>query len=949
MGIAPLVSAQKPLHWRFLPPAGSAPALPYLGDAHGGNIAVGAEIYLGADLGWVDVSPDVLYRDGSTMVTINRGMPNEGSSPQPQTCSFQLNNRSNRYSPRNAMGPYFGKLGRNTPIRFWRMQNGIRRYRFAGEMPAWPNTADLSGNDVYTQAQAAGMLRRLQQGTPPTQSAMYRAYTKSMSQFDLTPQNVAAYWPCEDGSSASQIASGISGGNVMSVASGTAKFASDSSFQGSKALPVINGNVWVGTVGTVSTWTDNVVRFLIKMPSGGETNGAVVARFYTAGTAKRVDLIYNTASGGQLTLSGFDAGGTQLFTTGAVNFSMNGRTLRVSMALRTSGANVGYEVQTIFPGDAGPASFTGTLSGATVGAVTSVVINPSGTLTGSVFGHISVQSVWDTLADLSYAIFAWAVDATDRLVRLCTEDAINQVTVDGVPGNGYGDGTGYDSAMLMGAQLPDTLPNLLQQCIDTDGGFLYEARDQVALAWRPRFTLYNQGTVYSLSSRSLTLDYAQNQLADHQLQPQDDDLFTRNDVTVQQISGTSARQVLSDATALSVSPAPVGVGEYATTYSLSLGNDGFLAAFGFSSLPQATIADHAGWRLHLGTVNEARFPQVTINLRHPTFQNSLSLMNAALTVDIGDLIVINNPPAWLATDPIRLLILGYSETMGAFEHSITFNTVPESPYRVFVADDWVLGRADTDGSTLAGANGAADTVMTFTAGPSSAPWTVSPGDFPFDVGVGGERITVVSPVESYANDPFLAAGLAHYSGSNAALTLDVGRPFPVNRDNVLNPYAPVTLLVTPTGGASVSVVSDNYLYVDTPFNLNYTAWVWVYSETGRQYQCFINWADVNGTYLSTAFGTAVTLPVGVWTLLTAPANTRPAGAVNLSIGVVDTAGSPTSAQTFHCWGFNAAHASSLVSAGASQPYKVIRSVNGVVKAQAAGSDVRLWQPPTLSL
>jgi hypothetical protein len=35
--------------------------------------------------------------------------------------------------------------------------------------------------------------------------------------------------------------------------------------------------------------------------------------------------------------------------------------------------------------------------------------------------------------------------------------------------------------------------------------------------------------------------------------------------------------------------------------------------------------------------------------------------------------------------------------------------------------------------------------------------------------------------------------------------------------------------------------------------------------------------------------------------------------------------------------------------GGIQPFTVTRSVNGVVKSQAAGTDVRLWQPMILSL
>jgi hypothetical protein len=723
--VAPLVSswARRPAPGYVYAPAptrGSAPAPQGPTDP----IGLGAEIYLGG-LGWTDISPFVLYRDSSQFVSIGRGRPNEASSTvsQPQTCQFQLNNRSNQFSPRNPAGPYFQLIGRNTPIRFWRMQNGIRRYRFAGEVVEWPSTADLSGTDVWTSVTAAGMLRRLSQGTAPTFSSMYRAFMKVGGL-----PNVVAYWPCEDGASAQQIASALSGGSPMKVV-GSPAFAGDSSFGCSKALPVLKSSTWSAPVPSGVTWTDNVVRFLVKIPSGGDTNGAVVARYYTTGTVARVDLIYNTASNGTFTIAGYNAAGVQTTATiaspGPDGSGFNGVLAHVSMDLRTGISGVTAQVNTV---SNGTEALSGSALTLTVGAVQTVVIDPNANLAGTVVGHVSVQNVEANMVALLEPLQGWNFDsAPGRLERLCVEEGVNQVSV-------YGDDP--NDASLMGFQDVDTFLNLVQQCADVDAGTLFEARDQVALVYRERFTLYNQGTAYGLSPFQLTLDFAQNQLS-AQPQPQDDDAYARNDVTVAQLAGSSARQVLNDGSALSISPPPAGAGEYATTYTINIGPDGQFAG-------QMSIADHAGWRLHLGTVNEARYPQVSVNLRHPTFTGSLDLMNAALSVDVGDVIVLNNPPARLGPDPIRLVILGHSETMGTWEHDIVFNCAPESPYRVMVLDDPVLGRADTDGSTLAAAYplGTETTLLVATANANSPLWTTSAGDFPFDVAVGGERMTV---------------------------------------------------------------------------------------------------------------------------------------------------------------------------------------------------------------
>jgi hypothetical protein len=913
---ARLAAIKRDKHGRPLSAARSS-GTPYTGDANGGNIAVGAEIYLGG-LGWVDISPYIYYRDGSTKVSISRGRPDEsaGSLPPPQSCSFQLNNRgAHQFSPRNPTGPYYGLIGRNTPIRFWRMQNGIRRYRYAGEMPAWPSTADITGTDVYTPVTAYGMLRRLGQGTPPIQSVMYRAYTLA----DIVP-NVVAYWPCEDGSKASQIASAYPGGSPMSV-SGSPTFASSSVFACSQPLPVINNSSWQGPVGPVSSWTDNVVRFLLAVPSGGDTDGAVVARFTTTGTVKRVDLVYNTASGGELTLKGYDAGNNALFTLGPYlspsGGGWNGVLSRVSMQLVADGANVDYQIVALqVNNDAGTLA-GGTLAGASIGAVNQVIIDPNRNLVGTAVGHISVQSVADSLGNLVNQMDAFNFDsAPGRLERLCTEQGVNQVSV-------YGDDA--NEASMMGNQSPDTFLNLLKSCVDVDAGMLFEARDQVALALRQRWTLYNQGTSYGLSPFQLTLDYSQHQLSGVP-SPIDDDLYIHNDVTVSQTSGTSARQTLSDGSALSVSPPPVGVGEYATTYPLNVGNDG-------SFIGQSSIADEAGWRLHLGTVNEPRFPRVSVNLRHPAFQNNLALMNAALSVDIGDLIVINNPDAWLSADPIRLLIIGMSETIGAFEHDIVFTCVPESPYRIFVPDDPVLGRADTDGSTLAAPAGATDTTLSVsTTNPASPQWTTADSDFPFDIDVGGERITVTSIGTMIGgSDGTFESGVSGWSTSSGTFVQSSAQAHSGTFSGLLTPDG-VTQLVAVASGFELVTAGAMYYAAGWFYMPNAYAGV----------QLRVNWfSGLTGAGFLTSSNVQQDMSAGVWTPFSA-VFTAPNGANSMRIEPL-IPNTPPAADVLYIDSFV------WYPLAGPQIFSVTRSVNGVVKSQTQGTDVRLWQPSILSL
>jgi hypothetical protein len=898
------------------PPIGTGP-LPGPADP----IGLTVELLLGS-LGWTDISPFVLYRDSSVLVTITRGRPNETSAIQPQTASFQVNNRDGRFSPRNPTGPYYGNIGRNTQVRISRLQNGVRRYRFCGEVTSWPSTWDISGNDVWIDVTAAGQLRRLQQGTQTLGSAMYRAYSLQES----GTLNPVAYWPCEDGTTATSFASGIKGNPNMSFA-GTPTLASNSGFLCSLPLPVFNGATFTGQVPTAGTWTDNVVRFLIQIPTNGDADNGVILRFFTNGTVKRVDLVYNTAFGGELTVTGYDATGANLFTLGPVT-TTQGALYRMSVALRTSGSNVTYELQSLTVGASSAGAASGTLTSAVIGPVTSVVFNASGAMTGTAVGHISVQPVWDTLFDLANQLQAWFNEGSPhlRVARLCSEQNVNQADFS-VPGIAMG-----GNGVTMGYQTNDTLANLLQQVVDTDNSMLFEARDQLALIYRIRTSLCDQGTTYN-PQRGLTLDFAQHQLSGP-LNPLDDDANTRNDITVQAISGSFSQATLT-AGALSTQPPPNGVGDYATTYSLSLGN---LAT---------SLADHAHWRLHLGTVDEPRYPQIMLNLRHPQFTGNIDLLNQALVLDIGDLVVVNNPPAWMPPDQIRQILQGYSETLGVFEHDMVLNCSPEAPYRVGIVGDAVLGRADTDGSTLAAPLGPALNANPFFTDGSLAEWSAV-------------AASVAAVGSSGAASPLPAGGPTGYGAlltpdgslSNCALSggSTPGFYIPVAANGT---YQVSALVYSPGGYANVEIGFDfydvNQGYITTSSVLNsVAAGTWTALSTSQTAGGTAAFARprIGEKSSPTAANTLYVASVVMWQGAVSVASTNtllPLWTVSGGAFPFDVAVSPTGS------GGERMTVTAVSGGSSPQSFTVARGVNGTAAALPAGRDVRLWQPCTVSL
>lgn len=671
---------------------------------------------------WTNITDYVYQRDN---LVITRGRPNEASAISPSTLSITLNNRDGRFSPRNPTGPYFGTLGRNTQMRISAPVDAVMDslgYRFWGEVPAWPPQWDNTGNDVYVQIQVAGITRRLSQsGAAVLASSMTRYYTSATG-----PASLVAYWPCEDAVGSTSLASAVAGDLPMGIR-GAPTLASDSSFAGSGPIPVLNGSIWTASIGSSApnaVGTDNVLRFLMHIPAAGDVNGATVAAIFTSGTVTHAYLQYGTVGGGSLQFTGYDVNGNALFQTAVAPLAVTGVPVRVSVALQTVGTGVEYSIQVLVPGASSALATSGTITSASIGRFTGIAINPDGQLVGTSIGQISVQSVWDDLFNEQYALNAWIGEsAAARFTRLCTEESIASA----ITGN-------TSDGALMGAQTMQTLLDLLQECESADLGQIYEPRTFFGLAYRTRVDMCNQAPVCAL-------DYSQAQLA-APLAPTDDDQLIVNDVTVTRTSGSSL-EVTQTTGALSTSAPPAGVGPYPKSYTVNLQSD--------SQLPAV-----AGWLLSIGTVDQQRFPAITVDLTRPQVIAAFGTVQAA---DVGDLITIANPPAWMPPELIQQLAVGWTETLNAFMWTVEWNCVPALPYFTgVVGANAVYGKAGTDGSELyTNITSSATSMLVETTSTSYPLWTTATSDFPFDVIVSGERITVSKITGSSSPQTFTVA------------------------------------------------------------------------------------------------------------------------------------------------------------------------------------------------
>lgn len=607
---------------------------------------------------WTDVSADVRQADG---VRISRGRPDQASSPDPSSCSLTLNNRHGKYSPRNPVGPYYGLIGRNTQIRV-SLPSGARFY---GEVSAWPQRWDKTGRDMYTPIQAYGVKRRLGQGAVGLRSVMYRGMT---SQSD-----VVAYWPCEDSEGATEFASGLPGHDAMRWVYGDANPAQFDGFIASDPLPMASNAGWTGAVPVYSVTGLTQVNFLLAVPSGGVSTTSSIIFIRTTGSAQVWTL--NVDTSGALRLQAFNAPGTQIADSGFVAFGVNGKLLRVSIELDSTTSDVDWAVSTLEVGKTLGLSTSGTLAGRTIGRIRRLTINPS--VSGSpqmddvALGHISVHNAISSIYAVSDELNAYSGEyAADRISRLCGEEGIPVTIV----------GTAADSTR-MGPQVNATLLEVLASAAEADMGILYEPRDSLGLAYRTRASMYAQDA-------ALTLDYTTRALSG--IEPVEDDDAVRNDITVSRVNGSSARAQLESGP-LSVNAPPDGVGRYDDEVSISVQRD-------------EDLSDQATWRLHMGTVDEARYPVLGFNLANGAFTSDAGLTADAAALDVGDRIVVTDAPA-LSTSPedIQQIAQGFTETITPFEWLIDANCTPAAPWDVGVWDDTTgpgEARYSSDGTTL---------------------------------------------------------------------------------------------------------------------------------------------------------------------------------------------------------------------------------------------------------
>ena len=449
----------------------------------------------------------------------------------------------------------------------------------------------------------------------------------------------------EDGDGSTAFATEYGSGSAATF-SKPPSFAQDGlSFPGSDALPQLNGATITALVSSGATPTDNVTRYALAVPGRGDSNAGTsgwnISQTNSAGTIAQLDVFLN--ANGTLSIEGFNSAGTMLFD-GTTLTNVQGKPVLVSAELTPSGGNINWALRIISPGGTSVIeSVTGTNTGST-GAVSEVLVSRAGILSNTTFGQLAVFYAVPPLTLAASALGGYSGEyAVVRFQRLCTQFNIPYEVI------------GSNSAQ-MGPQADDTLANLLQSVENTDGGLLYESRDQFGLGYRTLISLQNQAVRAAVS-------YSGGQLGAPLASTYDDQLLV-NQWSVTNWDGYSAvAQLVSGA--LSVQPVPAGVGLYAA---------GPVNVVAFSHAQVNTIALQ---NLLEGTVNDVRYPQLTVNFLRP---QAATLFASVPGLRYGDHLQLSGLPAFDGSGSSDQMMWGYTETLNAFTWTMVLNTIPEEPW-----------------------------------------------------------------------------------------------------------------------------------------------------------------------------------------------------------------------------------------------------------------------------
>ena len=679
---------------------------PFLRALLGPNAAIVFEAAFGADLSdvtgagwvWTDLGSDPQH-DPGVPITVGRA-DNVGAAGAARL-SVKLNNSTGNYTYGNPVGAYYPNIKQNTPIRQRMTLDGTNFFtRFQGYMDSANPVTDQSAKVKWVSLTALGALGRLAGQKKPIASPLTRAILASKP---------TGYWPLDEPSGSTQAHSAIPGVQNLFTQIADPVFGAPGPGGAAAAVDMGQRNSGLQTSGPTtapaviplppSTATSFRVELSVLCP---DVDTYIMPISVYMGGAGDIDNV-----GLQLSSTGINVHTTfadsSVRNDAATGDTNDGVWHRLRFDVAKSGADTTYVLKVD-----NTTVVSVTLAGKAFSQVSQIKFGSTvGTLSAGSRTAATALALWQPYAppvavDTVAASNGYAGEnVQNRLTRLCAEEGINLVRF------GFADDT------TMGPQPIAAVLDILRECEAADHGILFDGFGP-GLGYQCRSARYN-------ATAAVTLDMGASPPQVAAIAPVFDRQAVKNLYQVSRKGGATAtvEQVTG----------PMGTD--------TIGTEDAQATVNIDT--DTRLAGHANWLVSLGTVPGFRFPTIGLNM--------LSIPSKAATVlgmAIGSRITVQNPASKavdLPPDPIDLIVEGWTETTTADTWSLTLNCSPYAPDDIAVVNT-SPGRIDAAATTTGTTWTTTVTGSKFMVMDVALAWTVAAGDFPLDINIGGERITV---------------------------------------------------------------------------------------------------------------------------------------------------------------------------------------------------------------
>jgi hypothetical protein len=600
------------------------------------EVAVGSD--RSTDLGaavWTDVSDRATGSD----VTWAVGRHGFGGQSDPSSLDLELNNDD------GGITPY---VTRELPIRL--------SVALAGDAPQEQLTAfvksarfayDQTGESCRVVIKATGRLDGLQQ-----QASTVAESTDSGSsglRGAILASGPVAYWPMEDGTSATKAASAISGVAAMSR-SGTLHFGTGDGGPGSDPILDLSesgtSGSLTGTVPTTPSPTSVRFGFVATFPSGAASNDVIqFARVSTAGSIAAWWVNYSHSSPSTQLEIGYSRGdASDSFINDANATPYDGIAYWYLLELVQDGADIDVVLYRN-----GTALISDTVTSATLGRPTALRATSPGGSQAPAIGH---YAVWvDETPSTADILAAFGISpttgeqtsgsydgeaASDRIQRLCEAANLPVVILPG------------DSSAL-GPQGTTSLIQALRDAEAADGGLMHDGGSNGAIVYQPRSARYN-------APYALQLNIQTSRHVSAGLGAVIDDRNYTPALTVGQPAGSSATYAAVNG----VEPATV-------TLNLADSED---------------LEQHAAWRVRLSMATDPALDAVPLNLAEQA-----ELLDAWQSSDrVGFRLGITGMPDQHPTTTADQFVDGFTASTDGMTLQVDLDAVPASQYEVMPLD-----------------------------------------------------------------------------------------------------------------------------------------------------------------------------------------------------------------------------------------------------------------------